>query len=145
MKRWTRLSSVSILALGLGCQSPKSDESNTYTVTGIETDSKDPEVLYSVHAFQFYLVGKWREMLQISDEWTKLHPMDSVGWMNKGIALSRMGRSEWAILPLRKAVELEPEAARAWNELADVLDATGDGQGAEAARSKASEILSKQP
>jgi predicted Zn-dependent protease len=74
-------------------------------------------------------------------------PKDFLGWLEKGVALSAIGRYSEAIPLLQKSVDIEPKATRAWDELAFALEKSGDIVGAKNARTKAEsyrQILSKQ-
>ena len=57
---------------------------------------------------------KYAAALQASEKALKLSPRDADLWVNKGIALAKLGRPREAIEAYNKAVALNPNDADAW-------------------------------
>ncbi|MEZ4407589.1 MAG: tetratricopeptide repeat protein [Polyangiales bacterium] len=75
-------------------------------------------------------VAPWRAAIA-------LNPEQVSAYTNLGVAAAREGRLDLAITLTRRALELDPERARAWRNLADFLSARGDREGADEARREA--------
>jgi tetratricopeptide (TPR) repeat protein len=78
--------------------------------------------------------------MQILDAVVDLAPDDPEGWHQRGRLYAIKKDYERAASDLRKALALDDQHYKAWRELGEVLNSTGDKQGAEEAFGKAKAI-----
>jgi tetratricopeptide (TPR) repeat protein len=71
-------------------------------------------------------IGVLGPLARACPRWAQAH-------FDHGAALARLGRFDEAVVALRQAAALQPEATDAWLALADALHASGDATGADAA------------
>jgi tetratricopeptide (TPR) repeat protein len=78
--------------------------------------------------------------MQILDAVVDLAPEDAEGWHQRGRLYAMRKDYERAATDLRKALSLDEKHYKAWRELGEVLNATGDKQGADEAFGNAEAI-----
>ena len=83
--------------------------------------------------------GRLGDALAVYQQLVSRHPDHADARHNFGLLLARLGRLEEAEQSHRKYVQSHPQSARAWNDLADVLLAKGDFEGAIAATGRMSQ------
>jgi tetratricopeptide (TPR) repeat protein len=89
--------------------------------------------------------GDLAEALTVLEELVAAHPKWAGAHFELGVTCSRAERSEQAIAALRKAVELKPDHADAWRELADQLYSLGDDWAADTARAQSIKASTRDP
>ena len=80
--------------------------------------------------------GAGAEAVGVLAPLARVHPQWALLQFEFGMALGGIGRGDEAVSALRRAVALKPGLPQAWLALADHLDASGDGAGAESARAE---------
>ena len=78
--------------------------------------------------------------MQILDAVVDLAPDDPEGWHQRGRLYATKKDYERAATDLRRALSLDDQHYKAWRELGEVLNSTGDKQGADEAFGKAAKI-----
>ncbi len=76
-------------------------------------------------AARLYRAGRWRECLKACQGITSSAPGEAAAWNLGGAAALKLGDPERAVEMSRRAVELEPEFARALGNLGNALKAAG--------------------
>ncbi|MCS7300881.1 MAG: tetratricopeptide repeat protein [Fimbriimonadales bacterium] len=87
--------------------------------------------------------GRHIEALEYADKAIRVAPQSGMGYVNKGVALLRLGDPDGAISLFRRATEIEPNNTTAWNNLAVMLSEKGNH--AEAERMIRERVLGKPP
>ena len=77
-------------------------------------------------AYAFRRQGRWVEAARLYTAVASLRPEIAGLWRSLGIALVRIDDPEGGVAALRRAVRLDPEAARNHLDLARALDASGE-------------------
>ena len=75
--------------------------------------------------------GRYREALEYAEKAIQVAPRCGMGYVNKGVALLRLGNPSEATNLFRKATEIEPENMVGWNNLAVMLSEQGANDEAE--------------
>jgi len=70
--------------------------------------------------------GRHAEALEHAERAIEVAPRCGMGYVNKGVALLRLGDPDAAIALFRKATEVEPSSIIAWNNLAVMLAERGE-------------------
>jgi tetratricopeptide (TPR) repeat protein len=65
--------------------------------------------------------GAWPDVLALAGAWRAEKPDDAKAWFYYGAALAAMGRQVEADTAYRRALELDPNDVKAWNNRAKVL------------------------
>ena len=89
--------------------------------------------------------GETRAALDVLEVLAREQPHAAAVFLELGITRGEAGNVEGAATALRRATQLKPDLADAWRSLADVLDATGDGVGADQARARFIKVATKDP
>jgi tetratricopeptide (TPR) repeat protein len=79
--------------------------------------------LYVPHiAEAYYVLKKYQEVLDKSNEALKLNSRNAIGYNIKGLALTELGRYDEAVECFGKALEIDPNFASAWMHKGNALD-----------------------
>lgn len=100
---------------------------------------KHPGVLTNQSAIEFNM-GRFQEVLDLTDRALQVDPNCMETWFNRGIALDKLGRLIEAEKAYGRAVEIEPRCKEAWYNRGVVLTTLGREEEAENAYRKAIEI-----
>ncbi|MCS7209737.1 MAG: tetratricopeptide repeat protein [Fimbriimonadales bacterium] len=76
-------------------------------------------------------MGRYTEALEYAERAIRVAPRSGMGYVNKGVALLRLGDPDAAIVAFRQATEVEPENVTAWNNFAAMLSERGEHEAAE--------------
>jgi tetratricopeptide (TPR) repeat protein len=88
-------------------------------------------------------LGRYEDALKAADRAIRIAPWFGTGWVNKGVALLKLGHPKEAEAHFRKATELEPTGVIGWNNLAMML--SDRGEFAEAERIIRQHVLGRTP
>ncbi|HXQ64733.1 MAG TPA: sulfotransferase [Steroidobacteraceae bacterium] len=91
------------------------------------------------------LAGHTQAALEVLEPLAREQPRSAAVQLELGISQGEAGRFEEAAAALRRAAQLKPDLSDAWRALADVLDAVGDGAGADQARARYIQAATKDP
>ncbi len=93
----------------------------------------------------YRITGRLQAALELLEPLARTQPRAGAVHLELGAALSEAGRSREAIAALRHALQLQPDSPDGWRLLADQLDASGDGSGAEQARARYIKAATRDP
>jgi tetratricopeptide (TPR) repeat protein len=65
--------------------------------------------------------GQWADVLLFAQEWQAQNPADAKAWFYAGVALSSLGRLAEAETSYRRALAIDGEDFKSWNNLAALL------------------------
>lgn len=92
--------------------------------------ARDPQQLPPfMRAASLQALGRWVELREVAESWTKAEPGSAEAYLALGIALRQLVAPDLAVASLRRAIALAPENANAWFNLGRALRATGDRAG----------------
>ncbi len=80
---------------------------------------------YFTQGVNFYYKDKYELALQSFKKAIEIEPDYVEAWMNKGVALNKIGLHAKALIALKKAIELAPNYAEAWLNKGVALDKLG--------------------
>ncbi len=61
--------------------------------------------------------GSWQGLLQLSQQWTKSEPGNTIAWFSLGVAQAGLKQYDRAIRAYRESIRIRPEYADAWYNL----------------------------
>jgi tetratricopeptide (TPR) repeat protein len=75
----------------------------------------------SAHARSLCDQGLWPDLLKFAKDWRANHPAEAKAWFYSGVALTSLGRFMEAETSYRRALKLDAEDFKTWNNLAALL------------------------
>lgn len=119
---------VLLLALQNGLQGEDADalairlEVDASQLDPIYRDSEENPTTQEIdNLVALFTEGRSKEAMSLAKTMTKHFPEHYVGWKMLGVIFSQMGQNENALIPMQKAVALNPNDAEAHNNLGIIL------------------------
>lgn len=72
--------------------------------------------------------GLWQDLIELTRDWAGAEPHSAEPWFMRGQALTHLDQRDAAADAYRKAIDIEPELARAWYELGKLQLARGQAE-----------------
>lgn len=86
---------------------------------------------FFMQAASFEHDGRWGDLLELTDRWTREAHDDPESWFMRGSSLVHQGHADRAVVAYRSAVDLDPRYTRAWLALGNAYAAIGAADDAE--------------